>query len=129
MKKILLLLSFFTFSFCYSQDWKFISEQNNGAYYYKPNTEDNAWIKIVSDKTEYYPSKTSLKKSTTDGYQIILWKFDCRSKKIGVIQSTVYSKDGKVLQTYKENEVLVEMNYVNPDSVGEELLRVFCELK
>ncbi|MGH2666403.1 surface-adhesin E family protein [Flavobacterium sp.] len=127
MKKILLLLSLFTFSFSYSQDWKLLFDQENGEYYYKPNTYDTAWIKIVSEKTKYYPNKASQKEKIVDGYQMVLWKFDCNSKQLGIIQSTVYSKDGKMLQTFKQNEVLVEMNYVNPDSVGEGLLNQFCE--
>ncbi|MFM9945087.1 MAG: surface-adhesin E family protein [Bacteroidia bacterium] len=127
MKIILLLMSFFITSFCYSQNWKFLSEEKNGIYYYRPNTDETAWIKIVSDKMEYYPKKTSQKLATVDGYKILLYKFDCKSKKIGVIQATVYSKEGEVLDTYSENELLVEMNYVNPDSIGEYLLKTFCE--
>lgn len=127
MKKTLLLLSFFIFSFGYSQDWKLLFEIEGATYYYKPNTDDNAWIKIVSAETEYYPDKFSKKAKIVDGYRVLLWKFDCRNKKLGVIQVTTYSKDGKVLNTYKENEILVEMNYVNPDSVGEGLLNTFCE--
>lgn len=119
MKKTLLLLSFFIFSFGYSQDWVMLFEIEGATYYYKPNTDDNAWIKIVSAETEYYPDKFSKKAKIVDGYRVLLWKFDCRNKKLGVIQVTTYSKDGKVLNTYKENEILVEMNYVNPDSVGE----------
>lgn len=129
MKKILVLLSFFTFSFCYSQDWKFLFEQKDGIYYYKPNTDETAWIKVISEKTEYYPTKTSEKTKTVDGYKLILWKFDCTSKKLGFIQASVYSKDGVVMDTFRENELLVEMNYVIPDSVGERLLKVFCELE
>ena len=127
MKIILLLISFFISSFCYSQDWKFVLESKTGIYQYKPNTDETAWIKLIDDKIEYYPRKTSQRLATVDGYEISLYKFDCKSKKIGIIQVTVYSKDGKVLDTYSENELLVEMNYVTPDSIGEVLLKTFCE--
>lgn len=127
MKKTLLLLSFFIFSFGYSQDWKLLFEIEGATYYYKPNTDDNAWIKIVSSKTEYYSNESSQKSKIVDGYKILLWKFDCRNKKIGVIKTSTYSKDGKIVDSNSVNEFLVEMDYVNPDSVGEELLTVFCE--
>jgi hypothetical protein len=127
MKKIIILISLINFSFCYSQDWKLLHESPElGTYYYKPNNYQTAWIKIISEKTEYYPSKTTANKKTVDGYKIVLWKFDCRDRKIGVIKSTTYSKDGTVLESYNKNEVLVDMDYVNPDSIGESLLNNFC---
>ena len=127
MKKILLIISFFTISFCYSQDWEIVTKQENGDFYYKPNTDETAWIKIVSDKTEYYPSKTSSNTKTVDGYKIVLWKYDCTDKKIGIIKSTTYSKDGKVLENFSQKEYLVEMDYVNPETLGEALLLHFCK--
>jgi hypothetical protein len=93
---------------------------------------DTAWIKIVSEKTEYYPKnlyRLSDKPKKTDGYKLVLWKFDCASKKLGIIQSSVYNKDGEIIDSYKKNEILVEMDYVNPDSIGEALLGIFCGLK
>ncbi len=127
MKKTLLLLSFFILSFGYSQDWEMLFEIEGATYYYKPNTDDNAWIKIVSAKTEYYPDKFSKKAKIVDGHKILLWKFDCRNKKIGIIKTSTYSKDGKMLYSDSINEFLAEMDYVNPDSVGDALLTVFCD--
>ncbi|SCZ00051.1 surface-adhesin E family protein [Flavobacterium caeni] len=126
MKKILHLLAILAFCSSYSQDWKMLFESEMGTYYYKPNTDETAWVKIVSNKTEYYPSKTSTQTKTVDGHKTILWKFNCRSRKLGIIKSTTYSKNGKVLESFSENEILVEMDYVNPDSIGEELLNYFC---
>ena len=129
MKKILLLLSLFTFSLSYSQDWKLLFESKEGSYYYKPNTENTGWIKLVSDKTVYYQKNDRVNSKTVDGYTMILYKFDCQSKKIGVIKSTVYSKNGEVLDNYKKNEVLVDMDYVDPESKAERLLSSFCGKK
>ena len=109
MKKILLIISLFVISFCYSQDWELVTKQENGIFYYKPNTNETAWIKIVSDKTEYYPSKTSSKTKIVDGYKLVLWKYDCIEKKIGIIKSTTYTKAGKVLENFSQNELFVEM--------------------
>ena len=68
MKKILLLLSLLIFSLSYTQDWKLIFEADDVAYY-KPNTKNTAWIKDVSDKTEYEP-EDSLETKVIKVYQI-----------------------------------------------------------
>ena len=125
MKKILLLLSLFVFTLSYAQDWKLIFEADDVAYYHKPNTKNTAWIKDVSDKTEYEP-EDSLETKVIKGYQITLWKFDCDDKKIAPIQINVYSKEGKSLQNVKKDEYETEMFFVIPDSVGEGFFKVFC---
>lgn len=125
MKKILLLLSLLVCALSYAQDCKLIFEADNVAYYYKPNTKNTAWIKEVSDKTEY-ESEDSLETKVIKGYQITLWKFDCADKKIGPIQINVYSKEGKPLQSVKKDEDETEMFFVIPDSVGEGFFKVFC---
>lgn len=129
MKKIVLLLALFAFSFSYSQDWKQLFESKEGIYYYKPNTNNTAWVKLVSDKSVYYTKNDRTNAKTVDGYTIILYKFDCISKKIGVIKSTVYSKEGDVLDSYKIDERIVEMDYVDPESKAERLLISFCGKK
>lgn len=126
MKKLLLLLSIISFSNSYSQKWEPLFDSEKGSYYYKANTDDTAWTKLVFEKIEYYSSKTR-KSEIVDGYKMTLWKFDCEKKKLGIIQAIVYSKDGKSLDSFSQNEVLVEMNYVIPESIGERLLWSFCE--
>ena len=123
MKKILILISFLTFSISYSQNWKLLFETKSETYYYKPNTSETAWIKTISEKQKN-PEKGV---ERIDGYTITLWKFDCNSKKLGVISSSIYSKDGKVLDSLKIKETV--MNYITPDSDHERLLKVFCEAK
>lgn len=119
---------FFLSSYCDGQDWKLVTELKNGSYYYKPNTNETAWIKIISDSIEYYPTESPQGvKKTVDGYQLVLWKFDCTSKKLGLIQTSVYSKDGTLLSKSKQNEQLVEMDYVIPDSLGEDILKSICQ--
>ena len=131
MKKVLFLISFLATSFCYSQvkDWEFILESEAGTYYYKPNNDRTAWIKVVSENTKYYPKETYPKAKTIDGYTMILWKFDCDEQKMGIVKSTTYSKDGISINSYSHDEILVEMDYVNPDSIGEALLTTFCRPK
>lgn len=131
MKKFLFLITFLITSFSYSQvkDWEFILESENDTYYYKPNNNRTAWVKVVSEKTKYYPKETYPKAKIIDGYVMALWKFDCDEQKMGIVKSTTYSKDGKSLDSFSENEILVDMDYVNPDSIGEALLNTFCRLK
>jgi hypothetical protein len=131
MKKILFLITFLATSFSYSQvkDWEFILESENGTYYYKPNNNRTAWVKVVSEKTKYYPKETYPKAKIIDGYVMALWKFDCEEQKMGIVKSTTYSKDGKSLDSFSDDEILVDMDYVNPDSVGEAILNTFCRPK
>jgi|SRR5690606_14764868 len=129
MKKGLFFITIFlttTLSYSQNKDWEFILESETGSYYYKPNNNRTAWIKVVSEKTQYYPKETYPKAKIIDGYTILLWKFDCNDQKMGIIKSTTYSKDGNSVSTFSQNEVLVEMEYVNPDSIGEAILNTFC---
>jgi hypothetical protein len=119
MKKILLLLSLFTFSLSYSQDWKHLFETESETYYYKPNTSETAWVKTIFKRQRSSEWLTE--------YEITHWKFDCNSRKLGVISQTLCSKDGKVVDSAKIKETV--MDYVIPDSKGEKLLKVFCESK
>lgn len=125
MKKILLLLSIFVCALGYAQDWKPIFEAEDVAYYYKPNTKNTAWIKEVSKETKYY-KKDSTGLEKIDGYTLTLWKFDCENKKIGPIQINVYSKEGNLLNNLFENDYVVDMKYIVPDSKGEGFLNIFC---
>ncbi|MCD9853357.1 hypothetical protein LUD75_01470 [Epilithonimonas sp. JDS] len=125
MDKLLLASSLFIFSFSYAQEWKYIFENDTDTFYYMPNTENTAWIKVVSGKTEYHPkSSTGLK--VIDGYVLTLWKFDCDNRKAGLVQWKVYSKEDSLLNSLVQNKHLTEMAYVIPDSVGEGFLGVFC---
>ena len=125
MKKILLLLSLLIFSLSYSQEWKFLFEINNESFFFKPNTKNTGWIKVISEKTEYY-LKNIVNVQVTDGYTKTLWKFDCENKKIAPLQINVYSKTGGLLQSIKKDEYETEMLFVIPDSVGEGFLNAFC---
>ena len=127
MKTILFLFFFSIFSFTYSQEWKFLLTTGESEYFYRPNNSETAWFKIVSAKTEYY-DKSLRKLKTVDGHKILLCKFDCENKKMGLIKFTTYNKEGKVIEYDSKNEVLVNMDYVNPDSVGEAMLYEFCKL-
>lgn len=126
MKRFLFLIMLFIGANLFSQDWEEILKGNESKYYYKPNTDKTGWIKEVSNKIAYYPTKKDQSKKIIDGSKIILYKFDCSNRQIGIIQIITYSKSGEIVDTYRINEYLVEMNYVIPDSIGEGLLDSFC---
>jgi len=126
MKQFLVLFLIVFSIKTYSQNWEQILKTEQEEYFYKPNTHNTAWVKVVSDKTEYLSDKTQ-KAVIVDGYKMVLWKFDCRQKQIGIIQALVYNKDGEALDSFKLNEVLVNMEYVVPETIGETLLYKFCE--
>ena len=127
MKTILLLILLFTLSNSYSQDseWTQLFENKQGNFFFKPNSNNTAWIKIVSEKTKY-TLENSTQEKIVDGYRVMLYKFDCYSKKIGVMKLITYSKDGELLDSINLKEYQVEMDYPNPDSVGEGFLKLFC---
>lgn len=125
MKRFLFLITLFIGSSLFSQDWEEILKGNESKYYYKPNANQTGWIKEVSDKITYYTNKGQTKK-IIDGSKIVLYKFDCTNRQIGIIQIITYSKSGNIVNTYKINEHFIEMDYVVPDSIGEGILNSFC---
>ena len=125
MTKFLFTLFLLIFSFSYSQGWKFLFEKNNESFFYKPNTKNTAWIKVFSEKTEYY-LKNIVNVQVTEGYTLTLWKFDCKEKKITPLQINVYSKTGGLLQSVHKDESSLDTTYVIPESVGEGCLNAFC---
>ncbi len=123
MTKFLFSLFLFIFSFSYSQDWKFLFKEPSKAYYYKPNNENTAWIKIVSNKIEYYQSGVL---KSVDGYKLLLWQFECNPKKMGIKQIIVYSKKGKLMRKMPQKGYSVEMEDVIPTTNAEIFLNIFC---
>lgn len=124
MKKFLFITTLLIGANLFAQDWEYItSGEDNNKFYYKPNTDDTAWIKEVSEKLVTYDKD----QKTIDGYRLTLYKFDCSKRQIGGIQIITYSKSGKMLKTYTLPEYSVQMNYVVPESIGESILNSFCE--
>lgn len=55
----------------FSQNWEQFLQTEQEEYFYKPNIQNTAWIKIVSEKTEFVSEKTQ-KEEIIDGYKMIL---------------------------------------------------------
>lgn len=127
--KSLLLFTAVAFSNClFSQtnDWKYLGKNDSEKtiFYFKPNSNDTGWIKSESPETVYYDKN---QKKVIDGFTLNLWRFDCEERQIGLVQSIIYSKNSKLLQSIFLKDYEVEMNYVIPESNGEAFLKAFCE--
>ena len=64
MKTVFITLILLTTSLCKAQNWTKLFEQKNETYYFKPNSYDTAWIKVVSNKSEFFQES---KKSENQG--------------------------------------------------------------
>ncbi|MBW8359314.1 MAG: hypothetical protein K0M63_05850 [Weeksellaceae bacterium] len=127
MKNILLLVTVFLAGHLFSQTEEWLNlgtDAKQSTYYYKPHSTNKAWIKIASPQITYYDNG---KNKTVDGYQLNLWLFDCEEKQIGVVQTTTYDKSGNVLRTLHIKSYEIELQYVNPNSIGENFLQAFCK--
>lgn len=80
-------------------------------------------IKKVSKNVEYHIRQV---KKVIDGYELILYKLDCDSRKLGLIQIAVYDKTGKNVNNTKLEDYEVEIDYVIPESIGETYLDTYC---
>lgn len=127
MKRLFTLFTIFLASHLFSQkdDWQLLGTANLHTYYYKAHSRNKAWIKTESKQLEYIDNKGA--KKVIDGYQMNLWQYDCDERQIGIIQLTTYDKLGSVVGSYSKKSYEIELEYVNPNSMGEYFVNVFCE--
>ena len=128
MKNILLLVTVFLAGHLFSQTEEWLNlgtDAKQSTYYYKPHSNNKAWVKVESPQIAYYDKDG--KNKTADGYQLNLWSYDCEEKQIGVVQTTTYDRAGNVLGTLSIKSYEMELHYVNPNSLGENFLQAFCK--
>lgn len=126
MNKILLLFAFITIGSIEvkAQEWEYVTSSKKDEVYIKKQSFNSAWVKFISNKTQYYHSGSKTVK-TIDGYSLSLYKFDCSKSKLGIIESIIYDKSGTALKTTNYEDDL-QMIHVIPDSVGEGIFTSFC---
>lgn len=124
MKKLIIFFLLFPFAIIYSQQWEImnIRDSDNTKYSYKSKSSNTAWVKEARDNIKYYKNG---KLTVTKGYSIVLYKFDCTGKKIGVMQVAVYGESNNLVNN-PSLEDYPQMDYVIPDSIAEGLLEYFC---
>lgn len=120
---ILILIAFFAFTFTYSQEWELISTDSEGQeIYMRAHSRFTAWFKTTPVEI------TTKNNKTVEGYTVQLMKFDCRKKQMGLMAFYEYNKEGSVLDSFQETqEILVEMKYSPPETLGEFMINKFCE--
>ncbi|WP_040282489.1 hypothetical protein [Psychroserpens damuponensis] len=129
IKRLLLItISFFAFSYSFSQEWQLINNELDGSEtYIRQHTSNSAWIKRTKQDVPLDYDKYGFNK-INEGYTVILFRFDCRSLKLGVLVSVYYNNEGEVKHSQQYEDYEVNMNYAVPDSLGEFWLKTFCEL-
>lgn len=123
MNSYFFMIFVFLSAFCFSQEWKLISTDDDMETYIRSHSENTAWIKTtnVDIETGVFESKI------VKGQIVVLLKFDCENQKIGRLAEIQYDKDGEVLMSNQTKEILVDMEYPYPDSYSEFYLKTFCE--
>ena len=127
LKTILIILSIFTLSFSYAQEWKLIHSNNDYDYHIRQNTQDTAWIKLTINK-----DSKEMKDVVNEDYlskQLILFRFNCSEKQIGQLAYTSYKANGDLKESYQLKSYEITMEYALPESMGEAYLNAFCELE
>lgn len=125
MKTAFLFMSLLISSYCYSQDWEYLLENEDGTYYFKLRNSNSIWLKTVSEKTVYFNEQGV--KRIIDGQTITLFRVDCDELRLGLLSVTVYNKMGQTMQSETIKEFMIDWEYALPDSIGELIVNKACE--
>ena len=134
MKKILCVIIFLITIATYSQEskeegkdykgWIFISSEENGdELYYQKIKKDYTWFKTVYNKPKEHKELFVEKPHTIIGH-MILYKFDCDEKELGVKSQGYLTEDGVV--DYNQ-ELYAKMKIPFPDTIQMYYLNYFCD--
>jgi len=130
MKKILCIVIFLVTIATYSQEkkeegknyngWFFIcnSKKSGDEHYYQAFKKNYVWLKTVFKK----PKKRIVEKHTVKG-SLVLYKFDCDKKEIGIKSSGYLTKSGVV---GINQQVFAKMEIPFPDTMQLFYLNYFC---
>ena len=83
-KQTLIIIALLTISFSNSQEWELLTTNSDGQEIYtRPHSKNTAWFKTTPEQIPTDNNKT------VEGYAVQLYKFDCRSKQIGLVAETI----------------------------------------
>ena len=90
----------------------------------------------VGKESEFRQRKmNSLKKGgvSIDGFEKyakskLLYRFDCKNRRISLISYVDYDEGGEVIRTYSWHEAAAAWDQIAPESVGEDLFSTICSL-
>jgi hypothetical protein len=101
-------------------DWIEIGETEELKGYYKVRSENTAWFKtVLKNDDKKYEGKV-IRQS------LMLMKFDCDGELYGQLKILFYDDDLEIIAQESVNELLVNMDYVTPDSGIERMYKTFC---
>ena len=134
MKKILCVIIFLITIATYSQEskeegkdykgWIFISSEENGdELYYQKFKKDYTWFKTVYNKPKKHKELFVKEEHTIIGH-MILYKFDCNEKELGVKSQGYLTEDGVV--DYNQDR-FEKMKIPFPDTIQMYYLNYFCD--
>ena len=106
-----------------SNDWVLFDQDDELSYYTKPpeKAEDGslfAWNKIVSVST----------KRSGFFYTMVFVKIDCAARKIGYLDTIIYGDKGNKLHEEHQDERIVKMTRVVPETAGENTVNYLCKV-
>ena len=116
-------------------DWKIFAETQAdiGTFYYDtanithPSKDIvRTWVKLVYSNDGVALQVKALGKRYEDlSYTIHLWEINCVAKKNRILQSTSYSKDGKIISSNQSQQT--EWSFMNAGSIGSVLYTTVCK--
>ena len=84
------------------------------------------WVRLVYSNQGVALQVKELGKRYEDlSYTLILWELNCVGQKNRVLQSTSYSRDGKIISSNLSQQT--EWSSINPGSIGEILYKTVCK--
>lgn len=134
MKKALTLIIFLITITTYSQEskiegkdydgWTYIGNQDDGdELYYKNFKENFTWFKTLYAKPKKHKEFLG-DEHTTIGF-MVLYKFDCDAKEMGVKTQGYLTKEG-IVDSDQTKDLLIDMEVPFPDTIAEFYLNYFC---
>jgi hypothetical protein len=131
-KIILLLLITFLSKAVFCQSWIYVGKSSDGNPYYMRSTSvessltKKVWVKHNKSKLTVKKSGRTL--TYINGYDVLLYEFNCEEKQLMLHSVISYSSKGTVVDSYRPQDYEKEWSDVVPESVGEMLLEKACEL-
>jgi hypothetical protein len=131
---ILIGLAIFSCAEVWGADWKFLRMNKHGDNcYYDADSITRPSKDIVRGSVKIVYSEKSLNReierlgpSYKDlSHVIILWEMNCIEKKAAFLETTMYSKNEKIIKSFKVGSV--KMVSIVSDSMGEDIYEALCK--
>jgi hypothetical protein len=124
---VIIGLGVFTYTEVYGADWKFLQTNFQGEFFYdvenitrSAGNNGGVWLKIVySEKFKEQEGLNHL--SQTVG----LWEIDCQDKKICLLSTSHYSKEGEI--SAPQVWLPPEWKSISPNTIMDTLYKEICK--